>query len=178
MSGSTKLPCVYWDACVFISHLAGQATDSLSLSGMIEWAQRVDLGTGLIITSSITVIEVLEAKLSETAKTDFKSLFSSPYIHQIACGEKVIGVATELRNYYASRVAVGKNKVKTISTPDAIQLASAILYEASEFHTFDGCGDPKNHKKKTTLPLIPLSGKVGRYPLKVCTPNAEQLHIV
>jgi len=176
MSGDS-FPRVYWDACVFITHLAGHSVDTVSASGIIEWAQRVDLGTGIIMTSSISLIEVLEAKMSAQAKEDFRHLFASPYLHQIACGKKVIDLAAELRNHYAALGVGKKTKQKNLSTPDAIQLASAILNDAAEFHTFDGCGDPKHHKKKPTLPLIPLSGNLASYKLKICTPNAKQLHL-
>ena len=66
MSGN--LPRVYWDACVFLAHLTGEECDAASKSGMIEWAQKVDTGAGIIMTSSICIVEVLEAHLLDDQK--------------------------------------------------------------------------------------------------------------
>jgi hypothetical protein len=56
---------------------------------------------------------------------------------------------------------------KTVSVPDAIHLATALIYRADEFHTFDG----KNGRN--TLGLLPLSGDVGGHKLTICKPVAK-----
>jgi PIN domain len=67
----------------------------------------------------------------------------------------------DLRNHYAAK---GK---KTLSAPDAIHLATAILYRADEFHTFDSDGSSRS------LGLLPLSGDVGGHRLIICKPVAR-----
>jgi hypothetical protein len=47
-----------------------------------------------------------------------------------------------------------------LKSPDAIHLATAILYRADEFHTFDD-------------QLIGLSGNVGGHRLIVCKPETK-----
>lgn len=54
--------------------------------------------------------------------------------------------------------------------PDAIHLASAILYDATEFHTFDGARAGANKAG-----LLTLDGNVAGHRLKICAPKAEQL---
>jgi hypothetical protein len=71
----------------------------------------------------------------------------------------------DLRNYYSSRP--DEFDKKTLSTPDAIHLASAILNRATEFHTFDDGGVGKS------LGLLSLSGNVGGYGLTICKPQAK-----
>ena len=56
---------------------------------------------------------------------------------------------------------------KTISVPDAIHLATAILYRASEFQTFDGGGTGKS------LGLLRLSEKVAGHRLVICKPQSR-----
>ena len=66
---------------------------------------------------------------------------------------RVAAIAHDLRNYYA---LAGR----TLKSPDAIHLATAILYRADEFHTFDD-------------QLIALSGNVGGNKLIVCKPETK-----
>jgi hypothetical protein len=73
-------------------------------------------------------------------------------------------LAHDIRDYYIIRAQ--EHGGKTLSTADAIHLATAILYRADEFHTFDERGSAKN------LGLIPLSGNVGGHSLKICKPKA------
>ncbi len=78
---------------------------------------------------------------------------------------KIASVAHDLRDYYQTR----KDEYggKTLSTPDAIHLATGIIYRVTEFHTFDQDGDSKN------LGLLPLSGNVGSNRLTICKPHAR-----
>ena len=51
-------------------------------------------------------------------------------------------------------------------------VASAIHYNASEFHTFDGKRTGKNNGG-----LLTLNGNVAGHRLKICSPRAIQLRI-
>jgi hypothetical protein len=72
--------------------------------------------------------------------------------------DKVLTLSKEIREWNSK-----------ISTPDAIHLATAILYEAEEFHTTDGGG-----KRKRAGDLIPLNGNVAGHRLRICIPRADQ----
>jgi hypothetical protein len=57
-----------------------------------------------------------------------------------------------------------------LSTVDCYHLATAINFEAKEFHTMDGSG------KKTAKRLLPLDGVLAeKYPLKICLPYTAQM---
>lgn len=58
----------------------------------------------------------------------------------------------------------------TLTVPDSLHLATAILYRATEFHTFDENDKPKQN----ALGLLPLSGDVAGHKLKICKPEAKQ----
>jgi predicted nucleic acid-binding protein len=73
---------------------------------------------------------------------------------RVSMDTKIATLAHDLRNHYAN---AGGNKLKT---PDAIHLATAILFRADEFHTFDEA-------------LIALSGDVAGHRLIVCKPVAK-----
>jgi hypothetical protein len=78
--------------------------------------------------------------------------------------------ASEIRAYH--KASTKKNALKNIRTPDAIHLASAIHYDATEFHTFDGARQGQNPGG-----LLSLDGNVGGHRLKISTPHAQQLRI-
>ncbi|HEX8165602.1 MAG TPA: PIN domain-containing protein [Beijerinckiaceae bacterium] len=86
-------------------------------------------------------------------------------INRIGMDGKVASLAHDIRDHYMARAAEFGGK--TLSTPDAIHLATAILYRADEFHTFDNDGSAKS------LGLIPLSGNVGGHRLTICKPQAR-----
>ena len=52
-----------------------------------------------------------------------------------------------------------------IKTPDATHLATAIIYEAEEFHTLDGGGE-----RQRPSDLLRLNGDVAGYPLHIRMP--------
>jgi hypothetical protein len=96
-----------------------------------------------------------------------ESLFSGlmKRIHPLSMDIKIAQVAHDLRNYYSEKR--DQYGGKTLSTPDAIHLATAIIYRVTEFHTFDQDGDAKH------LGLLPLSGDVGGNRLIICKPRAR-----
>jgi hypothetical protein len=63
-------------------------------------------------------------------------------------------------------------------TPDAIHLATAIHYNADEFHTFDG-SKPRTPRDKryTRSGLLLLDGNVAGHGLTVCKPTADQYEL-
>jgi hypothetical protein len=86
-------------------------------------------------------------------------------INRVGVDIKIAALAHDIRNHYTGRRA--EHADKTLSTPDAIHLATAILYRVDEFHTFDRDGNAKN------LGLLPLSGNVGGHKLTICKPEAK-----
>jgi len=68
-------------------------------------------------------------------------------------------LAGELRDFYQN-----KGNVKPLSLPDAIHLATAIIYNVEAFYTFDEKGNAK------FCGLIPLSGNVAGHNLQICKP--------
>ena len=73
-------------------------------------------------------------------------------------------MAHDLRDYYSERA--DQYGGKTLATPDALHVATAILYRADEFHTFDGGGTGKS------LGLLPFNDNIGGHRLTICKPVA------
>src|SRR5277367_6240872 len=62
-----------------------------------------------------------------------KIFFKRRNVVQISVDTRISQRASAIRNYYNQRGT-------KLTTPDSIHLATAIIYEADEFHTLDGDG--------------------------------------
>jgi predicted nucleic acid-binding protein len=133
------------------------------MAGVREVIERHKRREVKLITSVLTSVEVLASKLPVGMDRLFNDFMKR--LTRVAMDSKCAALAHDIRNYYAERAK--ENAGKTLSTPDAIHLATAILYRVDEFHTFDNDGDSKS------LGLIPLSGNVGGHRLIICKPIAR-----
>lgn len=155
-------PLYYWDTCLFLAWLKDEERRIGEMDGVRELIERSRRREVRIMTSALTLVEVLSSKIPAGFNTLFANLMKR--INRISMDIRVAAIAHDLRDYYSSRPVEFGNK--TLSTPDAIHLATAILYRADEFHTFDEHGSNKN------LGLIPLSGDVAGNGLIICKPVA------
>jgi predicted nucleic acid-binding protein len=140
---------VYWDADVFLSWLKNEPRKAGVAEGMEQHVRLIDEGKIILVTSVISMIEVLDAG-DEKAISQFYSLFDRPNVLAIAVDETVAKLSAEIRR---------KHKLQT---PDAIHLASALHYSAGEFHTFDG-------------KLLGLGNTVIGRKLLICEPYSPEL---
>lgn len=118
-----------------------------------------------IATSSLIHAELLKGRIPEEALQSLQSCFQRKNFIEIDTDKRIYALSGEIRNYYE---VSGEFKGKTISTPDAIHLATAIINEVSEFHTFD------KSSKHGSIGLLQLDGNVAGYNLKIRAPRAEQ----
>ncbi len=157
----------YWDTCVFIAWLKNEGSPNRTpdeIEGIREVVSKVEKGTAKLITSTVTITEILECDLPVGAMNLFKGLLQRRMMMTVSVDMKIAELASELRNHYKVR----NDHTKTLCTPDALHLATAILYKANEFHTFDG----SNNK---SLGLLKLGSDVGGYPLIIRKPRSYQL---
>src|ERR1019366_6204846 len=77
MSGSKAL-VYYWDACVYLAWLRDEEASKSSLPSMKEIIRLNKERSNMIITSTITIIEVLESKLTADQEKAFRECFKSP----------------------------------------------------------------------------------------------------
>ena len=156
-------PIYYWDSCLFVAWIKDEQRKSGEMGGVREIVERAKRREVKIVTSVLTLTEVLSGKIPVGMDTLFSGMMKR--VQRISVDIKVASVAHDLRDYYSTRKAEFGGK--TLSTPDAIHLATAIIYRVTEFHTFDNDGDAKS------LGLIPLSDNVGGNRLRICKPQAK-----
>lgn len=157
-------PTYYWDTCLFLAWIKDEQRPSGEMDGVREVIARAKRRECKIITSALTLVECLESKLPVGMERLFKDMLKR--VNRISMDIKVAELAHDIRDYHAARGH--EHGGKKLQTPDAIHLATAILYRADEFHTFDGGGSDSK-----SIGLIQLSGNVGGHKLTICKPQAR-----
>jgi predicted nucleic acid-binding protein len=157
----------YWDTCLFLAWIKDEERPTGEMAGVREVIARSKRREVTIATSVITTTEALESSLPAGMDTLFFGVLRRT--QQIGVDSKIARLAHDLRNWYATRAAEFNNK--TLGVADALHLATAIIYRADEFHTFD------RRNRQNTLGLLPLSGNVGGNDLKICKPIARNLEL-
>ena len=73
MSGDR--PSIYWDTNIFLVWLKDEKReDPAAMQGVKEAVDSFDTGRMIIVTSVVTIVEVLENSLSQEAAVRFRSL--------------------------------------------------------------------------------------------------------
>ena len=164
-------PKFYWDTAPLIAWIKDEQRDDQSeMDGLAEVIDLVERDRAILMISVLWRAEVLEALSAPEEKARLNEIFQRRYIQELSIDARIMELASQIRSFH--KLDTRKSAMKNISTPDAIHLASAIHYEAKEFHTFDG-------KKKDGTPskLLTLSGNVAGHRLIICAPKAEQLRL-
>ena len=144
-------PLYYWDACMFLAWLNDEQRASGEMDGVREIVERAKRRDCRLMTSVLTTVEVLEAKIPAGVDTMLNGLMRR--MARVSIDIKVAQLAHDIRSYYAK-------DGQSIKAPDALHLASAILHRADELHTFDSR-------------LIALTGDVAGHRLTICKPVAR-----
>ena len=119
----------------------------------------------IIITSSITLTELLQGKIDKQKEDLFQECLKRPNLIMIGPDSPIAYEARRIRDHYYLQY---NKSGRTVATPDALHLATAIIYGVDEFHTLDG----KNKRKQ--LGLLPLTGNVAGVDLKICKPSCPE----
>jgi len=151
---------IYWDAAVFIAYFTQESTRTKSeLDGIDQVVDAFDKGNCVLVTSMISKVEVLAAKIGAENYKNFSLLWKRKQFQPVDVTESIIDLANEIREHYASK---GE---KTPATPDCIHLATAIKSGVAVLQTFDG-----GRKRR----LLQMDGNVAGYNLSIKTPFVPQ----
>lgn len=161
-------PTIYWDTCTFLAWLLGEEHTSDSKEGMRYWVERVRAQEAVMVTSVITFAEVLRSKIGKD-RYDVFSAFATRYTIRRSVDPPVVRVVHDLRDHFSQERDAGRVP-KILCTPDAIHLATGIIYKCTQFHTFDGL---KGHQGRC-LGLLPLNGQLPDTTMNICTPKARR----
>ena len=161
----------YWDTAPLIAWITDEKRgDPAEMSGLAEVVEMVERGHAVLMTSVLWRAEVLDLHLTPMQKRRLDAAFDGQSFLELQIDSRIMDLTSHIRSFH--RASKKKDAIKQVSVPDAIHLASAIHYNASEFHTFDGKRVGKNPGG-----LLTLSGNVAGHRLKICSPRAMQLRI-
>lgn len=139
---------IYWDSDCFLGHFQAEIGKADKCDGVLERAERGDV---LIITSALTIAEVLwmrkSPKLPHDKAITVQKFFRRSYI-------RVVNVTRKIAE--SAQILVWENDIRP---KDAIHVATAISYGSFALETFDAG-------------LISKSGKVGNPLLLIREPEA------
>ena len=159
---------VYWDTCVFLSLIGDEARQNSGAVHTVREETRKGICT--VITSALTRAEILLSKNDRGKIREFDELFDSSNIKAYNVDYPIGEKTSEIRDHY---IALSKTDTRPeVSLADAIHLATAIIYEVTEFHTFDE--KDKHTPKSYGRGLLTLDGEPGVEGLKICRPYAKQ----
>ena len=159
---------IYWDTAPLVTWITDEKRPNpAEMAGVAAVVTMVDRGRAVLMTSVLWRSEVLDLNLTAAQRRRLEAAFDGQSIAELAIDSRVMDLAGEIRSYH--KRSTKKDLIKKISVPDAIHLASAIHYEADEFHTFDGARQGKNSGG-----LLTLNGNVAGRRLKICAPSADQ----
>jgi predicted nucleic acid-binding protein len=115
----------------------------------------------VIITSQITIIEVLEASLDASQRDVFSEALNRSWNVLYDVDWPIARKAHDNRAAYQNDPATKK----TPSTPDAIHMATAALLQVDEMHTFDDGG-------KRGFSILAQDGHACVDRIRICKPSA------
>ena len=136
------------------------------MDGIAYVVEEWERGNVLLLTSTITRVEVLDCKLTGDQADKFRATLTRRSVQVVDVTTPISTLAHEIRAHYRDKPGF---KVKT---PDAIHLATAIAMGCHAFQTFDG----KSPKRKTFKRLLGLGPMIAeRHPLRLEPPQRPPL---
>ena len=153
---------IYWDTCLFLAYFKNENRPAGEMEGLHDLAKEVDAGKKILVTSVVTRMEILRSTLTKEQNGKYDLLFKRRNFQEMPIDKRVVALAHDLRDYYQQQKA--KDGLPTLGTPDSIHLATAIVWKAECFYTFDA--KDKGMKVRAILPqgadnVVDTSGNVG-----------------
>jgi len=173
---------IYFDSCIYIAHYR-QETDTYGqpiINSIGRLMSQNEKGGSIIITSSITICEVITKLLESSLKAqieDFKNKFKRGLHLLYDADPEICEKAALYRAHYWSNpikhpIQPPGNqpdvKVRNLTTMDSIQLATATTYPCGEFWTVDGLA--KTNDKYKSIKLLWLGNSVVKDQLIITPP--------
>lgn len=153
MSG--KPPVVYWDSSAFLALLKAESTHGTGvLESLQSQASSFDRGAIVLATSTVGIMEVLSANLSDDGER-FEKMVRRSNFQTVTATETIARKAAHLRRHcYAGAKSLNGGSVPSLpfvlGPADAIHVASAMLIQADVLVTLDSENKSKTREMAMT----------------------------
>jgi hypothetical protein len=168
MSSRRDNPVIYWDTCIFFAWIKEETWADEITRGIQQTIEQVYAKRAVLITSVVTLTEILQSQMTREQKERYQEAFGHPQLQLMDVDRRIAAKAAFIREFYDTRVFEGgllKNG-SVMSMGDAFHLATAIQYEADGFQTLDGTG-----RRKRRTDLLKLSGNIAGSRLVIAQPR-------
>ncbi len=152
----------YWDSCIFIRYLIDDPkTDKerQQLENIKPLFAAAHRGEILIVVSTLVLAEIRPREpFNKRHMEIIDDLFyrGRPNVRVVAVTPPIAKCASDLGGLH-----------KTLTSPDAVHVATAILEKASVMYTFDGDGD---NERRRSQKLLAFNGLLGEPRLPIVAP--------
>lgn len=143
-----------WDSGVFVAWLTAEPRSEEELAGLREVVDLADSRRAIIVTSSLAFTEVLGDQPHHPVRDIFANLFRRPQFISQDPTPAISNLAADVRDELRA-------DGRSLQTPDAVMLATAIAHHVDALHTFDG------H-------LLRLNGHRAAHGIVICKPQGVQ----
>jgi len=159
---------IYWDTCIFLAWLKSEEDKGPEvLAGIDEIVGLLDKNQIILNTSALTSAEILKSTLTSAQIDMLERVLHRRNVEVVQTSAVIWNRTHDIRDYYLGR----GDGLKTLSLPDSVHLATAIIQKVDIFYTTDEF-DELSKKKRA---LIPLNHDVAGYDLAIQKPLKNQL---
>jgi predicted nucleic acid-binding protein len=134
MSGHDVVPLLAWDSCTFLAWFNDEEDKPLAVIDYL--LRQIADGKASLLISAISCVEVLDQAGTSDAGTKFKQFAIRPNVIRASADWRIAEKAAEIRQKVTAEVAAGR-MARGVKAPDALIVATAVVYRATELHTFD-----------------------------------------
>jgi predicted nucleic acid-binding protein len=141
------------------------------MEGVTGLVRAVDNNEIVLVASTLLKTELI--KLDERQMDMFNRFVTRRNVEIKDATGRIMELSGEIRAYYQELRDNNETNLPTLTTPDAIHLATAIYWDCEKFFTFDENDEAGGTRPKRAL--IPLSGVVaGKYNIEICKPLVSE----
>lgn len=153
---------VGWDTSIFLAWLNNESRPDQEMEGIAQSLALIESGVTNLVASNLIKAEIRQARLNDTTRELLDGFLGRSNVEVPTTDDRIMQLAGELCEYYDKQRRI--DGLPPLCMPDALHLATAIIYKVVAFYTFDERGNSRCRG------LIPLSGNVAGYNLTVCKP--------
>lgn len=167
MKPRKRLKLIFWDSCIFFAWIKDEPWPDDIKKGIEQTLEHAYSNQLAIVTSSVTLAEIIQSQLTKEQKERYAKIFQHPNLQLYDIDRRIAGKAGVIREATDTRVFNDKMEVisgSCMALGDALQLATALHLSVREFQTLDGAG------KKKRLSLLALNGNVAGATIAIVKP--------